>query len=160
MGSGTDVARESADALLIGSDLLELIAALKTARRCRRIVNFYETVLMEVSGVIYLPIIGTDETFRWGVWGSLSKDNFEKLLEMDQDPKRSELQPMFSWLSTKIADYPDTLSLKMHTHVQPLPDRPRFELEPSDHPLSQEYHHGIRPERVREIMLRGLKAVQ
>jgi hypothetical protein len=109
-----------------------------------------------VRGVLHLPIIGTDETFRWGVWGSLSRENFEKLLEMDDDPKRVELGPMFSWLSSSIVEYPDTVNLKMYAHIQEPDDRPIFELEPTDHPLSQEYHHGITAERVKEIMMRRL----
>ena len=111
-----------------------------------------------VRGIIHLPIIGTKETFRWGVWGSLSRENFEKLMLMNDDPKRVELPPMFSWLSNQIDEYPDTLNLKMYAHIQEPDSRPIFELEPTDHPLSQEYHHGIAPERVREIMMPRLKS--
>ena len=71
-----------------------------------------------VRGIIHLPIIGTAETLRWGVWGSLSRDNFQMLMKMNDDPKRVELPSMFSWLSTKIPEYPDTLSLKMYAHIQ------------------------------------------
>jgi hypothetical protein len=109
-------------------------------------------------GIIHLPIIGTNETLRWGVWGSLSRENFTKLQETDDDPKRVDLPPMFSWLSSKIAEYPDTLLIKMYTHVQPVGTRPIFELQDTDHPLSQEYHRGITPERVKEIMLKRLPA--
>jgi hypothetical protein len=111
-----------------------------------------------VRGLIHLPIVGTAETFRWGIWGSLSRQNFETLLEAEDDPNRVGLPPMFSWLSNEISEYPDTLSLKMHAHIQAPKLRPHFELELSDHPLSQEYHHGISPERVKEIMLRRLPA--
>ena len=107
-----------------------------------------------VRGLIHLPIIGSTQSLRWGVWGSLSRENFEKLLSMNNDPKRVDLPPMFSWLSNRIDDYPDTLSLKMHAYIQELGTRPNFELELTDHPLSQEYHHGITPERVRDIMER------
>jgi len=110
-----------------------------------------------VRGLIHLPIVGAGESFRWGVWGSLSRQNFETLLEMNEDPKRAELPAMFSWLSNRIPDYPDTLSLKMHAHIQELRQRPHFRLELSDHPLSQEYHHGITAERVKEIMLGRLR---
>lgn len=106
-----------------------------------------------VRGIIHLPIIGAAETFRWGVWGSLSRENFETLLKMNDDPKRVELPAMFSWLSTQLAEYPDTLSLKMYAHIQEPGWRPQFSLELTDHPLSLEYHHGITPERVKEIML-------
>jgi hypothetical protein len=109
-----------------------------------------------VRGSIHLPIIGSTETFRWGVWGSLSSDNFERLMRMEDDPRRIELPAMFSWLSNRIPEYPDTVNLKMHAHVQQLNWRPHFELELTAHPLSQEYHHGISAERVKAIMLRRL----
>jgi hypothetical protein len=111
-----------------------------------------------IRGLIHLPIIGTSETFRWGVWGSLSRQNFETLLRTDDDPNRADLPPMFSWLSSQIPEYPDTLNLKMHAHIQGLKLRPHFELEATDHPLSEEYHHGITPERAKEIMLCRLPA--
>lgn len=109
-----------------------------------------------VRGVIELPIIGTAEKFSWGVWGSLSRENFEKLLEMDENPQRAKLPPMFSWLSTQLSKYPDTINLKMYAHIQEPGTRPLFELEHTDHPLAEEYHHGISPQRVKEIMLERL----
>ena len=109
-----------------------------------------------IRGIIELPIIGSTEMFRWGVWGSLSKENFEKQLLMFDDPKRVELPPMFSWLSNSIQEYPETLNLKMQAHIQEPYNRPFFELELTDHPLSQEYHQGITAERVKEIMTRRL----
>jgi len=110
-----------------------------------------------VRGVIHVPIIGTAETLRWGVWGSLSRDNFQTLMKMNDDPKRVQLSPMFSWLSTQIPEYPDTLNLKMYAHIQKVDWRPNFELERSDHPLAQEYHKGITLERVKQIMMERLR---
>jgi hypothetical protein len=110
-----------------------------------------------VRGIIELPIIGTAETLRWGVWGSLSRENFEKLLNLDDEPARDELPPMFSWLSTSIPEYPQTLSLKMYAHVQEPNQRPSFEMELTDHPLAQEYHNGISPERVKQIVMGRLR---
>lgn len=53
MGSGTDVARESADVVLIGSDLSKLVETLRTARRCRRTImqNFVGTLVVDSVGV-------------------------------------------------------------------------------------------------------------
>lgn len=111
-----------------------------------------------VRGVIRLPIIGTGDNFCWGVWGSLSQSNFETLQKMREDEERVELPPMFSWLSSRLPEYPDTLNLKMDVHIQKTGRRPSFELEETDHPLSCEYHGGISPERVKEIMMRQLRA--
>jgi heavy metal translocating P-type ATPase len=53
MGSGTDVARESADVILIGSDLSKLVETLQVARRCRGIImqNFVGTLVVDSIGV-------------------------------------------------------------------------------------------------------------
>jgi heavy metal translocating P-type ATPase len=53
MGSGTDVARESADVVLIGSDLSKLVETLQTARRCHRTImqNFVGTLVVDSIGV-------------------------------------------------------------------------------------------------------------
>ena len=53
MGSGTDVARESADVILIGSDLAKLVEALRIARRCRGVImqNFTGTLVVDSIGV-------------------------------------------------------------------------------------------------------------
>lgn len=53
MGSGTDVARESADVVLLGNDLLRLVETLCIARRCRRIImqNFVGTLSVDGVGV-------------------------------------------------------------------------------------------------------------
>jgi P-type Cu+ transporter len=53
MGSGTDVARESANVLLLGNDLLKFVETLKIARRCRRIImtNFLGTLIVDGIGI-------------------------------------------------------------------------------------------------------------
>lgn len=53
MGSGTDVARESASILLLGNDLIKLTEVLRVARWCRRIIttNFAGTLLVDGIGV-------------------------------------------------------------------------------------------------------------
>jgi P-type E1-E2 ATPase len=53
MGTGTDVARESADVILIGSDLSKFVETLRVARRCRRIImqNFVGTLVVDSIGV-------------------------------------------------------------------------------------------------------------
>lgn len=53
MGSGTDVARESADVVLLGSDLRMFVETLALARRTRRIIwqNFAGTLLVDSIGV-------------------------------------------------------------------------------------------------------------
>jgi P-type E1-E2 ATPase len=54
MGSGTDVAQESADVVLIGNNLLKVADTLRIARRCRRIIlqNFWGTLAVDAAGIV------------------------------------------------------------------------------------------------------------
>jgi heavy metal translocating P-type ATPase len=53
MGSGTDVARESSDVVLIGNDLEQFVETVRIARRCRSIIfqNFYGTLIVDSIGI-------------------------------------------------------------------------------------------------------------
>jgi heavy metal translocating P-type ATPase len=53
MGSGTDVARESADIVLLGNDLLKFVDTVKIARRTHGIIrfNFAGTIAVDAVGV-------------------------------------------------------------------------------------------------------------
>jgi P-type E1-E2 ATPase len=54
MGSGTEVARETADVVLLGNDLLRFTQVLRIARRCRNIIyaNFAGTLIVDGAGVL------------------------------------------------------------------------------------------------------------
>ena len=53
MGSGTDLAQESADVVLLGNDLLRFVETLKVAKRTRKIIwqNFAGTLLVDGFGI-------------------------------------------------------------------------------------------------------------
>jgi heavy metal translocating P-type ATPase len=53
MGTGTDVARECADVVLIGNDLEKFVETVRIARRCRAIIfqNFYGTLIVDTIGI-------------------------------------------------------------------------------------------------------------
>jgi len=53
MGSGTDVARQSANVLLLGNNLMDFVETLRIARQCRRVImtNFVGTLAVDAVGV-------------------------------------------------------------------------------------------------------------
>jgi Cd2+/Zn2+-exporting ATPase/Cu+-exporting ATPase len=55
MGSGTDIARESAGIVLLSDNLVVLAETLQIARRCHRIImqNFYGTILIDAAGMLF-----------------------------------------------------------------------------------------------------------
>jgi P-type E1-E2 ATPase len=58
MGSGTEIAREAADVVLLGNDLLKLVETMRIARRCRAIImqNFVGTLVVDGVGVALAAI--------------------------------------------------------------------------------------------------------
>ena len=104
-----------------------------------------------VRGCIELPVAGQTDPFIWGVWVSLSRDNFSREQSLRNDPTRMKEAPYFGWLSSRIQVYPDTLLLKTRVHSRKVGMAPFIELEPTDHPLAVEQRRGISVNRVREI---------
>jgi P-type E1-E2 ATPase len=58
MGSGTDVARQSADVLLLGNNLLDFVETVRIARQCRRVImtNFTGTLAVDALGVVLAAV--------------------------------------------------------------------------------------------------------
>jgi len=110
-------------------------------------------------GLIEIPVIETGGSFSWGVWVSLSKENYERMAQLWDRPGREGESPYFGWLSTHLPVYsPTTINLKTRVHTRPIGERPLIELEPTGHPLAVEQRTGITLARVREfadILLHG-----
>jgi len=109
-----------------------------------------------VRGLIEIPVIDGDRPFRWGVWTSLSKKNFDTMVALWDDPKLLDEPPYFGWLSNSIATYAETLNLKADVHSRSIKERPQIVLEPTDHPLAVEQRKGMTVQRVREIAERAM----
>jgi len=104
-----------------------------------------------VRGRIELPVRDGPEPFVWLVWVSLSAQNFERTVDLWTHAGREQEPPYFGWLTTALPYAPSTLGLKTQVHTRPVGVRPSIDLEPTDHPLAIEQHHGITMARVREI---------
>ena len=104
-----------------------------------------------IRGCLEIPVVDGPGPFVWGVWCSLSRENFQRAIEMWEAEGSESEPPYFGWLCTTLSLYPETLNLKTHVHIRPLAQRPFVELEPTDHPLAVEQRTGITMARVREI---------
>jgi len=110
-----------------------------------------------VRGLIRLPIVDGPQDFEWGVWVSLSSQNYEPMGELWEQPGREREPPYSGWLSNDLSAYPSTtLNLKSFVYTQPVGLRPLIELEPTEHPLALEQHEGITMARAEELAAIGL----
>jgi hypothetical protein len=96
-----------------------------------------------------IPIIGVEQPFMWGVWVSLSQNNFERYRDTYEEPV--ETDEYFGWFCNVLPFYPDTLNLKTSVRPRIGNMRPYLLLEPTEHPLSMDFANGISIRRAQEI---------
>ena len=104
-----------------------------------------------IRGCLEIPVIGHEDPFIWGVWVSLSEDNFYEFQDLLGKEKRSRYGPYPGWLSAHLRMYPDTENLKTMVHIRDDANRPYIEVEKNNHPLANEQESGITLDRVSEI---------
>jgi hypothetical protein len=104
-----------------------------------------------IRGVLRIPVVDGDEDFAYGVWSSLSKDSFNRVNELWDDPARVDEPAYFGWLSNSLPGYDETLNLPLDVITEALELRPALQLHDGDHELIREQQEGITAARVREI---------
>jgi len=109
--------------------------------------DFFLRALLEI------PISETQERLGWGVWSSVSRQNFD-LYAKGEDSSGS----YFGWFSNNVPGYAETLNLKCLLRLRQPGLRPLVELEPTDHQLSIDQREGIAIERALELIeLTGIR---
>ncbi|GAB7047069.1 DUF2199 domain-containing protein [Catenuloplanes indicus] len=105
-----------------------------------------------VRARLIIPVHDAADDFEWGVWTTLSRPNFTRMVDMWETAGREAEPPYFGWLSTELPAYPvSTLNVKLMVHTGVLGERPHVLVEPTGHPLAVEQRDGITTARVREI---------
>ncbi|HVO32185.1 MAG TPA: DUF2199 domain-containing protein, partial [bacterium] len=97
------------------------------------------------------PVKGLDRPFVWTVWVALSEEDFERAVDLWQEPSRVTEPPYAATLATRIPIYPETLELQTRVYTREVGKRPRVVIESASHPLAKEQREGITLARVREI---------
>lgn len=81
-----DAPKDAAGNLRVGEDYL-------TSDLCQHDDNFF------VRSIFLIPIQGSDQTFSFGCWGSLSEDDFRRYLEAEETG--APFEGAFSWLTNR-----------------------------------------------------------
>jgi hypothetical protein len=141
----------------VGFDAPEAWLAVPEAERERRGECSTDSCVLDgehffILGCLEIPVLGGPGPFVWNAWSSLSRRNFERAVDLWTTTGRESEPPYFGWLSSRIPGYPETLNLKCRVHTRPVGERPKLELEPTEHPLAVHQRDGIPYERLREIV--------
>ena len=97
-----------------------------------------------IYGTLEIPVDSEVEPLlALGVWSTLSRDNYDRYMDLIDDDDRVSLGPMFGWLSNEVQFFPGSLNLKLSVWPQPPGKRPLFEVEPTGHSLSVAQRNGI-----------------
>jgi hypothetical protein len=111
-----------------------------------------------IRGIVEIPIVGSAESFCWGVWAEVSRPVFAHYLRNFREDGRS-LSPPAGTLANSPPGYPNGLDHPLSIHFRTAKERPLFLLVESDHPLSLEQRAGISGERLHQILeVCGLRA--
>lgn len=95
-----------------------------------------------VRGIIPFGIHESEETFAFGVWGSLSPHHFQQYLDGFFAPEADLMPPLFSWLSNRLPGSEDR-PFRCRMHSRPRPDRPVFEIGEEYHPFFAAQTEGL-----------------
>ena len=96
-----------------------------------------------VRAVLSIPLLDRAGTFDFGVWSTLSPENYDRYVELYDSSKRASLGRMFGWFANRLPGYPDTMNLKCMVEPHEAELRPTLELEPTEHPLAVQQRSGI-----------------
>lgn len=95
-----------------------------------------------VRAIMSFPIVNSDQALLFGVWGSLSKENFQTYLETFDTGEQGQLDLMFSWLGNYGFCETET---PVPCVLQPRNDRQRpvMVVAQEDHPLFAKQSDGL-----------------
>jgi hypothetical protein len=93
-------------------------------------------------GILALPIRGSNQEFRWGVWARIERASLKRYLDLWESDEAAN-EPMFPGvLSGGVPVYPNTDGLTVAVQLL-VRKRPRFFVVDRDHPLGVAQREGV-----------------
>lgn len=100
-----------------------------------------------IRGCLEIPVHGSSQPFVFGVWSTLGLDDFDRYMELWNDPARLKEPPYLGMLANEIPFYENTRMVQTKVHTRAVGDRPLITV-PDKHRLGQEQRDGISRARV------------
>ena len=101
-----------------------------------------------IRAVLTLPIIGTDQTFAFGAWGSVNPANFDRYVE---NAAAGGFEGCFAWLMNKPPGFDFDDWPPCNLVVTDPAERPHLEVHDGSHELAELQETGITFDRLLDI---------
>lgn len=106
-----------------------------------------------IRGILPIPVIDSNDEFRWGVWARVEEDDFKNYLQYWDGHIPKNAPSLNGYLSGGIKDYPDSDMVEVQIHLQPDDQRPIFRALSSEHQLGFDQQNGVTMEKVHSFVL-------
>lgn len=103
-------------------------------------------------GRLTIPITDYHEDLIFNVWTTISKDNFNKRMNLWSDSNRTKEEPYFGWLQTSVPSYGDIINLKTISIEQEVGFIPEIIIIEEGHSLTLDQENGISYQKAVEIV--------
>jgi hypothetical protein len=105
-------------------------------------VIHYEQVFLR--GILCVPVAELEEPFEFGVWVSLTDEDYERVADAWDTPGRESMPPVQGLLANNIWVFAEpTLGQRVLLHMRPVGLRPHIEMVDDGHPLAVEQREGL-----------------
>lgn len=104
-----------------------------------------------LRGCLDFPVKGTAETFSLGTWVAVSEDDFDRVMELWEQPGRENEPAYTGRLANAVTFYPECRSMEVTVRTRPVGERPLFQLPASNHPLCVDHAQGMERELVEKL---------
>lgn len=101
--------------------------------------------------VLHIPIIGSDQSFAFGPWGSVNPANFDRYVGAELEGKLSDFEGCFAWLMNRLPGFDFDDWLPCNLIVADPEQRPELEVHDGAHELAQLQETGITFDRLLDI---------
>ncbi len=106
-----------------------------------------------IRGILYVPIVGRNESFAWGVWAEVEKRIMMRYVEIFSEDRSNE--PLYDGtLANRLSSYPDAAGERVTVRFGDAASRPEFLLDgASNSSLARDQRTGIDESRYHEILV-------
>ena len=107
-----------------------------------------------IRGVSIFQVAGLGQSFGFGTWSTLSKENFYRYLDGFDTGVLCFDAPCFGWFANRIEPFDDTRNKPCEVHMRQGRQRPQFVLSEMDTDFARAQRDGLSAARLLQVLKR------